>query len=215
MHRFTPKWLDKLERPLSFIAMPHMAFTLMGLQAIGMVVLILQPQLLTRMYLDPQLVLEGQFWRVLTFLAMPLNSSILWMIFVLWFMYFVVQILEQHLGDFKTTLYILISYLMILGFSFSTGYKQYDIFDFESSLFLAAAALVPNYQIRAYLLIPVKMKYMAWITLAILGYRLAVGSTMDRLFILLIYSNYLLFFGKAHYMQLKAVVRKARFRSKL
>lgn len=214
MHRFTPNWLNKLERPLSFLAVPHMALTLVGLQAIGMVVSIMRPDLLSRMVMDPQLVLQGQIWRVITFLALPLNTSLIWMLFVLLFVYFVVQILEQNLGDFKTTLYILISYAAMLGFSFVTGYRLFDIYDFESTLFLAAAAIVPNYEIRLYFLIPVKMKYLAWISVAFLIYRLWVGAPLDRIFVLLIYSNYLIFFGKGHYLQIKAFIRRMKYKNK-
>src|SRR3990167_3727038 len=83
----TPGWLERCERRLRWIAIPNIASFLVGLQGIGLVLVLADPRWWSQLALVPQLVLEGEVWRLLTFLALPLSSSPLWMLFVLWFLF--------------------------------------------------------------------------------------------------------------------------------
>src|SRR5262249_45563262 len=145
--------------------------------------------------LDPKLASQGEFWRVLTFLAVPVSLNPIWMLISLWFLYFIVNLIESEWGAFKTTLYVLVSYVLTVAFAFAFNYSVYTTSDFIATLFLAAAALYPNFEVRLYFLIPVKMKWLGWLTLGFLGLRVIQGGWVDRLYLAAIYSNYLLFFG--------------------
>jgi hypothetical protein len=82
----------------------------------------------------------------------------------------------------------------------------------ESTLFLAAATIAPEYQILLFLVIPVKMKWLAWLTAAYIVWALIVGTWLSRLYLLVMYSNYLLFFGPYFFGRLWAFYRRQKFK---
>lgn len=211
-----PKWLQWASRRLRFLAVPNIAVIFITLQALGFLSVLADPAWFGRLVLDPGAVLDGQVWRLITFLALPLSLSIIWFAFAMWFLYFVINLIESEWGDFKTTLYFLVSIVVTIAFSFLSGFPITQVNDFSSTLFLAAAALYPEMEIRLYFAIPVKLKWLGWLTLAYFVFRLlTAGSLMSRLYLLAIYSNYLVFFGPALIDSAKAWNRRRQFRGKL
>jgi membrane associated rhomboid family serine protease len=210
----TPGWMRFLERKLSWLAIPNLAIILVTLQGLGFVFVMMDPIWVLRLSLDPNLVLAGEYWRLITFLALPLSLSPIFVIFALWFLYFIVDTIENEWGAFKTTFYVLISYLLMIAFSFAFQYPITQISGFQSTLFLASAALFPEMEVQLFLLIPVKMKWLAWLTMALVLFNFFMGSWVDRAYLVSIYSNYLIFFGPALLYRIKQVQRKYQFRSK-
>lgn len=201
-----------MERSLGWIAVPNIASFLVGLQLIGFVMVLSDPRWYGRLALVPQLVLQGELWRLITFLAVPLSLSPFWMLFVLWFLYFIVDGIESAWGSFQTTFYILISMLLTIGFSLLFMVPIASVRDFESTLFLAAAAINPEFQVLLFMVVPVKIVWLAWLTVGFVLWRLITGSWLDRLYLLAIFSNYLLFFMPYHYGQLRRWHRRWKFR---
>ena len=84
-------WLDKLERKMGRFAIPG----LMRVVVIGMALVfcceLLFPQALLSYYLSfiPELIAQGQVWRVFTFIFLPPESSLLFIAFALYFYYFI------------------------------------------------------------------------------------------------------------------------------
>lgn len=146
---------------------------------------------------------------------MPVSLSPIWVIFTLWFLYFMVNAIETQWGAFKTTLYVLTSMLVTIVFSLATGYPVTQASHFESTLFLAAAGLFPEMEIRLFFMIPVKMKWMAIVTLVFVALEALRGSWMDRLYLIAIYSNFLIFFGPAVYQSARLAIRRAKYKGKL
>ena len=204
----TPKWLQVLERRFQWLAVPNIATFIVGLQFIGFVLVVSDPDWRWRLALIPESVLQGEIWRLITFLALPISLSPFWLLFVLWFLYFIVDGIENAWGAFRTTFYILISVLLTICFSLVFMVPITYVGDLESTLFLAAAALNPEYQILLFLVLPVKIAWLAWLTGAFVLWRFFTGSWLDRLYLLAIYSNYLLFFGPYHYWQVKQRYRR-------
>jgi membrane associated rhomboid family serine protease len=209
-----PKWLRYLSRRLSWLAVPNIAVIFVSLQILGFLSVLTDRIWIERLALLPERVLQGEIWRLITFLALPISMSPLWMIFALLFMYFIINAIEEMWGPFKTTFYFLVSIVLTIVFSLVTGYPVTEASDFSSTLFLAAATLFPNYEIRLYFFIPVKMKVLGWIAMAFVVLRMLQGSWMDRLFLVTIYSNYLLFFGPTLIYQLREWKRRREFRAK-
>jgi hypothetical protein len=81
----------------------------------------------------------------------------------------------------------------------------------QSTLFLAAATIAPEYQILLFFILPVKMKWLAWLAVAYIVWSLIVGSWIARLYLLVMYANYLLFFGPYFARRLKAFYRRKKF----
>ncbi|MEK6601881.1 MAG: hypothetical protein AABZ09_08375 [Candidatus Binatota bacterium] len=211
----TPNWLQALERRLGWLAVPNIATFIVGLQFIGFVLVVSDPDWRWRLALIPESVLQGEIWRLITFLALPISLSPFWLLFVLWFLYFIVDGIENAWGAFRTTFYILISVLLTICFSLVFMVPITYVGDLESTLFLAAAALNPEYQILLFLVLPVKIAWLAWLTGAFVLWRFFTGSWLDRLYLLAIYSNYLLFFAPYLYWRVKQRYRRWQFKRQM
>jgi hypothetical protein len=207
----TLKWIDRLERLMPGLGIPNLALYLVGAQGLGFFLVLANPRALSLLILDPYSVVHGELWRLVTFLAVPLTLSPLWMVFALWFLYFIINGIEQEWGEFRTTLYVLVAVILTIAFSFVFSAPIVSIPELQSTLFLAAATIAPEYQILLFFILPVKMKWLAWLSVAYIIWSLIVGSWLGRLYLLVMYANYLLFFGPYFIARLKAFQRRKKF----
>jgi len=207
----TPKWIDRLERLMPGLGIPNLALLLVAAQGLGYLLLLANPQALPLLVLDPYSVLHGEVWRLITFLAVPTSDSLLWMVFDLWFLYFIVNAIEQEWGEFRTTLYVLVAVILTIAFSFAFMARIGSVPELQSTLFLAAATIAPEYQILLFFILPVKMKWLAWLVVAYIIYSLIFNYWLGRLYLLVMYANYLLFFGPYFAGRLKAIYRRKKF----
>ena len=211
----SPKWLKFLERKMQWLAIPNISIIFVTLQALGFLMVMSDGVWVERLALLPDRVLAGEYWRVITFLALPLSLSPIWVIFTLMFIYYILNTIESEWGSFKTTFYVLVSILLTIAVSFTFNYPVTQVSDFESTLFLAAAALFPEQEVRLFLAIPVKMKWLAWLSLAFFGLKLIQSDWVGRIFLIAIYSNYLIFFGPALLDQIRNRIRRAKFKRQM
>ena len=212
LYGFVPKWLEKLERWMPWLAIPHIAFFLVGLQVLGWLLVMSDPNAWGVLVLDPQLVMRGEVWRLGSFLALPLSTSLLWTAFVLYFLYFIVNGIESEWGAFKTTVYVVTSVLLTIVFSFVFQVPITSVQHFESTLFLAAAAIAPDYEILLFFVLPVKLKWLAWLTVAFILWQFFLGSWLTKVYLVALYANYLLFFGSYHWWQGKQWIRRQKMK---
>ena len=211
----TPKWIDWLDRRMPGFGIPNLALYLVGAQACGFLLLLANPQAIFLLGLDPSLVLKGEVWRLVTFLAVPPPLRPVWMVFALYFLYFIVSAIEEEWGEFRTTLYVAVAVLLSIAFSFAFQWPIYGAAKLGSTLFLAAATIAPEYQIMLFLIIPVKMKWLAWLSVAYIVFGLIFGTLLSRLYLLTMYANYVLFFGPYFAGRLKAVYRRKKFQQEV
>jgi hypothetical protein len=209
-----PKWLRFLERKMEWLGVPHISIIFVTLQVFGFLLVFSDPAWFLRLALLPDLAFHGEPWRLVTFLSLPVSMSPLWIIFALLFLYSIINSIEAEWGAFKTTFYILVSVVLTIIFSFVFDYPVTDVSDFSSTLFLAAASLFPEQEINLYFVLAVKMKYLAWLSLAYFAYKLFHGDWQDKLFLITIYSNYFIFFGPSLIFQFRDWKRRRDFRAK-
>ncbi|HUJ10383.1 MAG TPA: hypothetical protein VL171_10180 [Verrucomicrobiae bacterium] len=207
-----PRWIDRLERLMPGLGIPNLALYLVGAQVVGFFLALYDPRALGLLVLSPSLILKGELWRLVTFLAIPLYSSLLWMLIALYFLYFIINGIEEEWGEFRTTLYLLVAVILTIAFSFTFQIPIWSVRELESTLFLAAATIAPDYQILLFFVLPVKMKWLAWLVAAYLGWALVTGLWLDRLYLVTMYANYLLFFGPYFAGRLKAFYRREKFK---
>jgi hypothetical protein len=63
------------------------------------------------------------------------------------------------------------------------------------SLFLAFAYVYPDYEILIFFIIPVKMKYLAWLNWAFIAFTVLTAPLPNKIAAVVSISNYFLFFG--------------------
>jgi len=188
------RWLDTLEKKIGWFALPGLALFLAGVQAFGYFAWMINPAILGRISLDPAAVMSGEVWRLITFLAIPLDRSPLFMLIAVWFLYFSVNMLETQWGEFKTTFYVFISVAITGAYSLVTGVEIANFRYIELSIIFALATLFPNLEMLV-LVFPVKLKFIGFLSLALVVFEFFNTHTIYRYYILVVYTNYFVFFG--------------------
>lgn len=191
------KWLNKLERKYGHLGISNLMTYIVGLM---MAVYILQyfnvgVNVISKLTLNPYLILHGQIWRLITFIIIPPNTSLIWLAFALYFFYIVGQGLEDEWGTFKFNVYYLIGMIATILSSFITGMEGTSVY-LNLSLFLAFAWVYPNFTVLLFFILPVKVKYLGIIDGIFLAFTLIVGSLSEKIIVIAALLNFLLFFGK-------------------
>jgi len=164
--------------------------------------------------LIPELVREGQWWRLLTFIFIPPNAHPLFIIFAWYLFYSMGSALEGHWGTFRFNLFLLVGYIVTVAVSFLFPlFPATNIF-IGGSVFLAFAFLYPDFEILIFFILPVKMKWLALLTWIGYTYQIFVGPWPTRLVVLASVTNFLLFFGKDILWKIKSgnrqMIRKVK-----
>jgi hypothetical protein len=199
------------ERRLGWLAVPKIGILIITLQAAGFLMVMSETAWTERLSLIPDRVFEGEYWRLITFLALPLSSSPFWVLFALWFLYFVFDAIESHWGAFKTTVYVLTAVVLTWVFSLVTGYPVQTARHFESTLFLAAAALMPELEVSLFFVLPIKLKWLAVLAALVVIWGAIHAGWMERFYLLAVYFNFVLFFAPSALAQIKARYRRKAY----
>lgn len=148
-----------------------------------------------KIILDPSLVLQGEVWRLVTYIFIPPNTSPLFLAFVLYFYYLVGSSLENEWGTFRFNLYYFIGIIGTTLSVFITG-SEGTAYYLNLSLFLAFAWIFPNYTLRIFFILPVKIKYLALLYLLYIGITIVFSPFDEKIAAIVPLLNYILFFGK-------------------
>lgn len=207
------RWIDRLDRRFGFIAVPDLAGFLAGMNAAVGILTLFRPEFPSQLLLDPALIRQGEVWRIITYIFVPPSIAPLWMFLWLILYYSYLRMLENAWGDFKLTFFCLIGALSTALAALALGLELGNA-AFSTSLFLAFARLNPEFEILLFFFLPVRMKWLAALTWAMLGYRLAAGGFAARMDVLAGLLNYLLFFGPEHKAELSLLWRRWRRRGR-
>jgi len=191
------KWLNSLERRLGRYAIQNLMIYVVALNAVVFLLTVLVPEsnLIGKFILHPALVLKGEVWRLITFLFIPPDFSILWIVFTLYFYYLVGNSLEQQWGSFRFNIYYLVGVLATIAASFISNSPVTPV-HLNLSLFLAFAFLFPNFQIMLFFILPVKIKYLAWLEWLFIIVTVLFLPLPEKLAALASVANFFLFFTK-------------------
>src|SRR6202047_4436749 len=160
-------WLDKLERRFGFLAIPSLGRLLVGFTVLVYVLILLNPDFLNVIALDPARVRRGEVWRLITYIFIPPSLSPLWLLLGLWFLWFIGDGLERAWGAFRLTLYFLVGMVGTTAAAFFFG-ENFSNSMLIASLFYAFARFYPDVVIYIFFVLPVKVKWIAWILAALL-----------------------------------------------
>lgn len=214
------KWLDKLERKVGHLGIPNLMAYIVGANAFVYILMYMDPtgMIQEHLMLYPNLVMQGQVWRLLTYVFIPPARSVFWILFTLYFYYMVGTGLEQEWGTFRFNLYYLVGMIGTTAAAFITGTGATAIY-LNLSLFLAFARIYPDFQLLLFFVIPVKMKYLAWLNWFFIGVTVVSGGMGAKIAAVVSIVNYFLFFGKDIINRTKTsrqvYANRKRFRSEL
>lgn len=161
---------------------------------------------------DTAAIMQGEVWRIITFIFIPPNANILFIIFALFFYWMIGSTLENAWGTFKFNVFYLSGMIGTIIAGLIVGFATN--FYINLSLFLAFAILYPDFRIMLFLIIPVKMKWLAYAASAYLLYMLIVNSWSGRVVLLVSVLNIFLFFGRDFADLIKRAYRKEKWKRK-
>jgi membrane associated rhomboid family serine protease len=186
--------LARLERRFGRYAVHGLTWYLILAQAFVFVVELTHPGFSAVLMLNRSLVLQGQVWRLVTYLFIPATTSPLWFLFAMYWLHLLGTSLEAQWGSFRYQAFWLIGMFLTTVVAFAFDIPASNVY-LLMSLFLAFATLFPDFEIRVFLIIPVKVKWLALLDgLALLG-MMGTANGLQKVVPLLAIGNYLLFFA--------------------
>lgn len=210
-------WLDKLNRKFGRYGIPNLMTVIVG--GMGIVFLmdfILSPvtnlSLQSFLVFNREAVLHGQLWRLVTFVFIPPDSSIVFILFSLYFYWILGNALENQWGTFRFNVYYLCGMLGTVVAGMITGYAGNSYLNL--SLFFAFALLNPDFELLVFFFLPVKIKYLALLDAAGLTLMLIRDSWAGRLALLVALGNVILFFWPDFMDRCRNAKRRYEFRKK-
>ena len=205
-----PNWLVRIDKNFKWLSIPKLPLLLTVVQTLGFFFTIKKPEFVSKLILDPNAVLQGDIWRIFTFIAIPLVGNFL-VFFVLWFFYDVMIWLESAWGSTLLTVYFLFAWFNTVLASLLTGISIETFVYMECSFFFALATLNPNKEIYLFFILPIAFKWIAaFIAAVLLVVPLFLGYPERQIYTILLFANYLIFFGKDYWLILKKEVNKIK-----
>jgi hypothetical protein len=188
--------LNKLERIFGRFAVANLSLYLVAGQVAVFIFAWFDKISIGPLLFVPELVLQGEWWRVFAFLLVPPPTSWIFIAFSWWMFYLMGSALEDYWGVFRYNLFLFIGWALTVGAAFLTPTEPAPNLFVATSVFLAFAYLNPDFELVLFFIIPVKIKWLALVTWAIYAYYFTVGSWGTRCQVLANTGNFLLFFGR-------------------
>jgi len=187
-------FLDKLERRIGFIAITGLIRAVVTLTGLVFVLVLLNKGFDSYLALDISRIRAGEVWRLVTYIFVPQTGHFLLVAIALWFLWFIGDGLERAWGPFRLTLYFLVGMIGTTAAALLTN-SQFSNQMLFTTLFFAFAHFYPDDVIYVFFILPLKIKWIAWIYAGFLLLGFVTQSNSYRFALLAALSNYLLFFG--------------------
>ncbi|MBE6760164.1 MAG: hypothetical protein E7554_08800 [Ruminococcaceae bacterium] len=204
----------KLQRTLNKLAIHNLMLYIVG--GIAAVFLIGMALYMTKgidiieyITFNRSMILDGQVWRVLTFLFKPEDSSV-FMVLTLYLYWLMGSTLEQEWGAVKFNLFYFCGAALTIASGFITGGAVNHFLNM--SLFFAFAILNPEFQLMLFFVLPVKIKWLAIADAVYFAYMFVVSGWDIRGCIIACALTLLIFFGGDIIESIKRAKRRAEWK---
>jgi hypothetical protein len=198
-----------VERAASYVAIPNVTVALIAVQVLCLLLMLAEPGFGEKLLLVPEKVVHGgEWWRVVTFVFMPVSTDPIFSVFVFLFFYMMGTALEMNWGTVKYNVYLWLALVFSVGSAFvpwalgERGAAATNGFVYNS-VFLAFAFLFPEYRIYIFFILPVKAKWLALISWIIVVGTVLIGGWMSKALAIASVGNFLLFFWHDLYLHVK------------
>jgi hypothetical protein len=188
--------LNKLERRFGRYTFPHLLPVLLVSQ------LMVYVAEMTRMVPPGSLHLEGRYllqgrelYRMFTFMAEPMDNNHLFFFIGLYVTWLMGGALEREWGEFRFNLFLGVGWAGTVLASLLLPWLPMTNFFIMASLTLAFARLYPDFEFLMFFLIPLKVKYIAYVMWAGFVFLLLVPGIQLMVFAGAVLP-YMLFFGR-------------------
>ena len=213
MYHNNVSWLDRfaakhprfgIPNLMLYIAIGNVAIYLIDLLSMGRL------SLASMLYFSRGAILQGQVWRLVSFVFISQSGDILGIrgtgiFFVLisaYFYYWIGGLLEREWGTAKFTIFYLSGVALNILYGLATGYA--DMWYVNLSMFFAFATLygdmVINLLVFFIIPVPLKVKWLAWLDAALFAWAvvssLLVGDWVGALLPIVAILNYFIFFWR-------------------
>ncbi len=196
--------LDKLERRIGFVAVPGLLRYIAILTAMVFVLYKLDASYLGLIDLDRNAIFRGQVWRLVTYIFVPQLGgfpfpdwiNVAFYVLLLWW---IGNGLEEVWGAFRLSLFYFVGMIgtTVAALLFGRQFFQYHADARLSSL--PSPISFPDTIIYFAYILPLKVKWIAWLSAAFLLLKFFVSSISYQAAFIAAMSNYLLFFGPEIY----------------
>jgi membrane associated rhomboid family serine protease len=183
-----------LERRAPWMGTPGVLKAVVLLNGLVFLLLTIDPAYAEALALDPRRILQGEVWRLVTYILIPETRDTFWIIFALLFLWFVSSALEDYWGPLRLNVFYLTGMAGCTVAAFFFGGAPSNTF-LNLSLFFAFATVAPDQEIYLFFVLRVKMKHIAWVMAGILGLQFLLAPLPARMAMVASLANYLVFFG--------------------
>jgi hypothetical protein len=205
-------WISWLEARIGFLGVPRLMQMIALLNGLVYLLHFFQPTYVFALLLIPERILHGEVWRLVSYIFVPEmflgnGNPMLQPLFLfayLWFLVWMGDALEHAWGPFRVTLYYLLGMGGVTIAAFFFGGAGLFAFLLNLSLFFAFATIYPDIQIYVLFFLPLKVKWLALLSLAPLLLELILGSLATKAAILVSFLNYFIFFAPGVLTNLQA-----------
>ena len=162
---------------------------------------------------SPERILKGEVWRLVSFIFVPQSLSF-WELLFFYFYYWIGNVLEKEWGTPRFNIFLISGVLLTAVYGFiiyfitkqSIAVTTYFIY---LSMFFSFATLFPDVQVLFMFIIPIRVKWLAYLDAAFFLLSMLTQSFPFNLLPLVAVLNYLVFFGDDLFSSLRS--NKARY----
>ena len=203
--------LERLDRIIRPIAVPNLTMFIIAGQLLMYLASLNDNTLPDRAELVWDLVLAGEVWRLLTFFFIPFSQEPIFLIFAYLIFYMMGNALEAHWGVVRYNVFLWLGAVLTIAVAGIVRDQAFSGRYLQGTVFLAFATFNPDFELRLFFVLPVKVKWLALIQVA--GYLLAMfgGSGSVTLMVLASVGNYLVFFGPGLVSRARNTARRAKW----
>jgi hypothetical protein len=192
--------MRRLERYLGWAVIPNLTVWIIAVQVCAYISLRVpmrgldQGLMIDRLLLHPDRVLQGEWWRLLSFVFLPPFGNPLFDFFAFWLFYLMGTSLEAYWGTFRFNAFLWIWWLATVLAAMLTQTSASNV-GLNLSVFLAFAWLNPEFTMLIFFVLPVKIRYLAWLSWFLMVVTLVTGTGSARITTVASVLNFLIFFG--------------------